>query len=326
MPRTGRRALLAVAAPLLAAPCAASGLRWPAGTVRIVSPFPPGGDNDSLARLAAGVLQRAFGARFVVENRPGGGGSLGMRAVAGAAPDGQSLVVAAGAAAVHQALRPGQSFDLLRDFAPVTLLGLVPKALVVHPATPAPTARAFAVLARGMPGAGIAYGSAGTGTLSHLAMALLLRAIGAQGVHRPSRGTAEAMANLVAGRVPVLFASLPVIAGPVRVGEARALAISIADPHPDWPDLPTVETAMPLPGFEVTAWQALLAPAGTPPEILEAMATALRTGLTAGAGQATLRRLGAEPRPVGPREMRAFLAAEVAKWAEAVRITGAAPG
>ncbi|WP_135465838.1 tripartite tricarboxylate transporter substrate binding protein [Crenalkalicoccus roseus] len=322
MAEVARRALLAGGIAALAAPRPARAQRWPRGPVRIVSCFAPGGANDLLGRMAAGILTSAFGQPFVVENRPGAGGNLGMEAVARAAPDGQTLVVAAGAAAVNQTLYRSLSFDLLRDFAPITLLGAVANVLAVHPAVPAREVREFVAFARAAPG-GITYGSAGVGTLPHLTMELFLRGIGAQGVHVPYRGSAPAVADLVGGRLQALFENLPPLAGQMREGRVRALAVSTAARHPDWPDLPTVAEAVPLPGFEVTAWQALLAPAGTPPEIVEAIATAIRTALAAEEGQAALRRIGALPRPMNPRELAAFLVAEVARWGEAVRLSGA---
>ena len=315
-----RRALLAGAA-LLAAP-AAHAQRWPARPVRIVACFAPGGANDLLGRLAANILGAAFGQPFVVENRPGAGGNLGMEAVARAAPDGRTLVVAAGAAAINHTLYRNLPFDLLREFAPVTLLGVVPNVLCVHPGVPAQDVAAFAALARATPG-GITYGSAGIGTVPHLAMALFLRAIGAEGVHVPYRGSAPAVTDLVGGRVQALFENLPPLAQQLRAGLVRGLGISTAERHPDFPELPTVAEAAGLPGFEVLAWQSLLAPAGTPPEIVEAIAAALRLALSAGEPLAQVTRLGALPRPLVPAEMRAFLAVEVAKWGDAVRASGA---
>ncbi|MBV1795835.1 tripartite tricarboxylate transporter substrate binding protein [Siccirubricoccus sp. G192] len=316
----GRRALL-TAAGLLAAP-AVRAQRWPAGPVRIVSTFTPGGANDLLGRVAAQILTTAFRQSFVVENRPGAGGNLGMEAVARAAPDGHTLVVAAGAAAINQTLYRNLPFDLLHDFAPVTLLGVVPNVLAVHPSVPARTAAEFVELARRSAG-GITYGSAGIGTIPHLAMALFLRTVGAEGVHVPYRGSAPAVTDLVGGRVQALFENLPPLAQQIRAGGVRALGISTLARHPDFPDLPTVAEAVPLPGFEVTAWQSLLAPRGTPPEIVEAMATAIRLALAGGEGQARVARIGALARPLAPAELRAFLATEVAKWAEAVRTSGA---
>ncbi len=317
-----RRPLLAATALLAAPALPRAQPRWPAGPVRIVSPFAPGGANDLLGRLAASVLSGAFGQPFVVENRPGAGGNLGMEAVARAAPDGHTVVLAAGAAAANGTLYRNLSFDLLRDFAPVTLLGVVANVLAVHPSVPARTAAEFAALARGTRG-GITYGSAGTGTIPHLTMAPFLRAVGAEGVHVPYRGSAPAVTDLVGGRVQALFENLPPLAGQMRAGAVRALAVSTAERHPDWPDLPTAAEAVLLPGFEVTAWQSLLAPAGTLAEVVEAMAAALRVALEGAEGQAQLRRVGALPRPLSPRDMRPFLAAEVAKWSEAVRVSGA---
>ncbi len=320
-PRADRRALLAGAA-LLALPGLARAQRWPAGPVRVICPFTPGGANDLLGRWAAGLLGQAFGVPFVVENRPGAGGNLGMEAVARAAPDGRTLVVAAGAAAVNQTLYRNLSFDLLRDFAPITLLGAVANVLAVNPALPVQDADDFAHLARTTPG-GVTYGSAGIGTIPHLTMALFLRAIGAEGVHVPFRGSAPAVTELVGGRIQALFENLPPLAPQMRAGAVRALCVSTAQRHPDWPDLPTAAEAVPLPGFDITAWQALLAPAGTPPEIVEALAAAIRGVLATTEGQAPVRRIGALPRPLSPREMRGFLFEEVAKWAGAVRISGA---
>ncbi|HYZ31502.1 MAG TPA: tripartite tricarboxylate transporter substrate-binding protein [Crenalkalicoccus sp.] len=317
-----RRALLAAAGATLAAP-GLGAPAWPNGPVRIVATFVPGGANDLLGRFAADVLGRAFGQPFVVENRPGAGGNVGLEAVARAAPDGQTLGVAAGAAAINQTLYRNLSFDLLRDFAPVTLLGAVPNVLAVSLDTPAQSAAAFVRLARMTPG-GITYGSAGIGTIPHLTMAMFLHAIGAPpGVHVPYRGSTPAVTDLVAGRVQALFENLPPLAAQMRAEKVRALAISTAERHPDWPDLPTAAEAVPLPGFEVTAWQSLLAPAGTPPAIVAAIAEAIRAALATEEGAAPVRRIGALPRPMTPDQFGAFLRTEVAKWADAVRLTGA---
>jgi tripartite-type tricarboxylate transporter receptor subunit TctC len=314
-----RRSILALPAAL-AAPALALG--WPQGPVRIVSTFTPGGANDLLGRFAAQSLSAAFGQGFIVENRPGAGGNVGMEAVARAAPDGRTFVVAAGAAAINQTLYRGLSFDLLRDCAPVALLGVVANVLAVNPALPVQDAAEFAVMARMAP-RGITYASAGIGTVPHLAMALFLRRIGATGVHVPYRGSAPAVTDLVAGRVQAVLENLPPLAGQLRSGGLRALGISTAARHPDWPDLPTLAEAVPLRSFEVVAWQSLLAPAGTPTPIIEAMATALRIAEASAEGQAQLARIGALSRPLTPAECGAFLAAEVSTWGEAVRLTGA---
>jgi tripartite-type tricarboxylate transporter receptor subunit TctC len=314
-----RRSLLALPALLSAGARAQS---WPQGPIRIISPFTPGGASDLLGRFAAQAIAGASGQTVIVENRTGAGGNVGMEAVARAAPDGRTLVVAAGAAAINQTLYRNLSFDLLRDFAPVSLLGVVPNVLAVHPALPIRSAAEFAAFAHSMRG-GITYGSAGIGTIPHLAMALLLRRIGATGTHVPYRGSAPAITDLVAGNLQAVLENLPPMAAQLHAGGIRGLGVSTAQRIPDWPDLPTIAEAMPLPGFEVVAWQSLLAPAGTPPALIEAMAAAIRIAEATPDGQAQIARIGALPRPMSVGEFGAFLAAEVAIWAEAVRLTGA---
>lgn len=311
----------ALGALLLAAPAYAQRPRWPSGPVRVIVPWTPGGAADTLGRWAAGVLNQAFGMPFVVENRPGAGGNIGVELAARAAPDGQTLGVVAAAAAVNATLYRNLTFDLLRDLAPITLLGLVPNVLVVHPDVAVQDAAGFAVYARAQRG-GVTYGSAGIGTLPHLSMAMLLQRVGAEGVHVPFRGSQPAVTELLAGRIPTLFENLPPLAPHIRDGRVRALAISTAERHPDFPDLPTAAEAVPLPGFEATAWQSLMAPAGTPAEIVEAIGAAIRTALGTAEGVAPVKAVGALPRPLTPREFSAFVAAEVGRWGEAVRSAG----
>lgn len=310
-----RRSLLlaALATPALAA-------EWPSGPIRIVSCYTPGGANDLLGRWAGDVLSRALGVPCVVENRPGAGGNVGMEAVSRAAPDGQTLVVAAGASAINQTLYKHLTFDLRRDFAPITLLGAVPNVLAVHPSVPVRSTAEFIPWAKAQPG-GVAYASAGIGTVPHLTMALLLHAIGAEGVHVPFRGSAPAVTEVMSGRIPAIFENLPPMAPQMRAGTLRALGISTAQRHPDWPELPAV--AETVPGFEVLAWQSLMAPAATPPALVERIAAPLLAALRSDAGRAALARIGALPRPLTPAEFKAFVAAEVEKWAGAVRLTNA---
>jgi len=309
-----RRSLLGAA---LALPSLA---RAAEGPIRIISCYTPGGANDLLGRWAGDVLSRALGVACVVENRPGAGGNLGMEAAARAAPDGHTLVVAAGAAAINQTLYKNLSFDVRWDFAPITLLGAVPNVLGVHPGVPVQNTAQFIGWARAQPG-GVAYASAGIGTVPHLTMALLLHGIGAQGVHVPFRGSAPAVTEVMAGRIPAIFENLPPMAAQLRAGTLRGLAISTAQRHPDWPELPTV--AETVPGFEVLAWQSLMAPAGTPAPLVERLAGIINAAAQSAEGQAALARIGALPRPLTPDQFTGFVAAEVEKWAAAVRLTNA---
>lgn len=318
--RTALAMLFATPAARAQEPRSLAPRRWPTGPVRIVSPYTPGGANDLLARFCAAHLSTAFGQPFVVENRPGAGGNLGAELVARAAPDGQTLLMGAGAVAINQALYPNLSFHILRDFVPVTLVALVPNLLVVNPRSPIRDMAGFVARARE---AGITYGSAGNGTVPHVAMAMFLRAVGGRGTHVPYRGSAPAVTALLAGEVDALFENLPPLAEQVRSGSLRALAISTATRHADLPDTPTAAEAAGLPGFEVTAWQSLLAPARTPPEVAEAIATEIRRAITAPEGQARLAQLGAIGRGDAPAAFGRFLEAEVAKWAEAVAASGA---
>lgn len=314
-----RRTLLATPG-LLAAPALAQS--WPSGTIRIVSPFTPGGASDMLARFIAPAMQQALGANVVVENRPGAAGNVGMEFVARSAPDGQTFVVSAAAAAINQSLYRNLSFDLLRDFAPVTVLAMVPNVLSVHPSTPVRSVAEFVAWSKAKPG-GISYGSAGIGTHPHLAMSLFCRRVGVEGTHIPFRGSAPAVTELVAGRLDAVFENLPPQSAYLRAGTLRGLAISSRERHPDFPDLPPFGEAMGWPDFSPVAWQALLAPAGTPAPIVERVAGIVAAALRVEENAARIRAMGALPSGMPPAEFRAFLASEVATLAEAVRISGA---
>lgn len=319
-----RRALLAtptlLAAPALAQSSATGA--WPSGPIRIVSPFAPGGASDVLARFVAPALQQALGANVVVENRPGAGGNVGMEFVARSAPDGQTFVVAAAAAAINQSLYRGLSFDLLRDFTPITVIAMVPNVLSVHPSTPVRSVAEFVAWSKAKPG-GITYGSAGVGTHPHLSMSLFCRRVGIEGTHVPFRGSAPAVTELIAGRLDAVFENLPPQSAHLRAGTLRGLAISSRERHPDFMDLPPFGAAMGWADFAPVAWQALLAPAGTPAPIIERVAGIVAAALRVEENAVRIRSMGALPSGMPPAEFRAFLAAEVATLAEAVRISGA---
>ncbi|MBY0337128.1 MAG: tripartite tricarboxylate transporter substrate binding protein [Acetobacteraceae bacterium] len=315
----GRRRLLA-APLLLTAPAFAQ--EWPGGPVRIVSPFAPGGASDTLGRFAAQALSAATGGSFVVENRTGAGGNIGMEAVARAAPDGQSFVVTAAAAAINQTLYRNLSFDILRDLAPVVVMALVPNVLSVNPATPVRTAAEFLDWARRKPG-GVTFASAGVGTHPHLSMEALLRRAGVQGTHIPFRGSVPAVTELLAGRVDAVLENLPPQAAFIREGRLRALGISSREAHPDFPAIPPLGRELGWPDFEPTAWQALMAPAATPPAILDRAAGIVQAALREEAQAARIRAMGAIPSGLARAGFGAFLRDEVARWAELVRATGA---
>jgi tripartite-type tricarboxylate transporter receptor subunit TctC len=286
--------------------------------MRIISPYAPGGASDTLSRFAAQALTEALGATVVVENRPGAGGNIGAEAVARAANDGSVWLTAAAAHAANATLYRRLPFDIQRDFVPVCVIGLVPNLLAVTPSVPVQDFAGFLAWAKAQP-QGISYGSAGIGTLPHLAMELLGSRGGFHGVHVPFRGSAPAITELVAGRIQATFENLPPSAGQARAGAIRPIAMSTAQRLPAWPDVPTV--AETWPGFEAVAWQALMAPAGTPMPIVERVASVVLAATRTQADR--LRGMGIEPGAIGPDRFPDFLRAEVAKWAEAVRISGA---
>jgi tripartite-type tricarboxylate transporter receptor subunit TctC len=290
--------------------------------VRIVSPFAPGGASDTLGRFAAQALAAATGGTFVVENRTGAGGNVGMENVARAAPDGQSFVVAAAAAAINQTLYRNPPFDLLRDLAPVVVIALVPNVLSVHPSAPVRDARGFLDWARAKPG-GITFGSAGVGTHPHLSMEVLCRRAGIASTHVPFRGSVPAVTELLAGRLDAVLENLPPQGPFIREGRLRPLGISSREPHPDFPDIPPLGVLLGWPDYEPTAWQSLMAPAGTPPAIVERVAAIVAAALREEANAARIRGMGAIPSGMGPAEFGRFVAAEVTRWAEAVRLSGA---
>ena len=313
-----RRVLLA--APLLALP--ARSQSWPAGPVRIVSPFAPGGASDTLGRFAAQALAAATGSTFVVENRTGAGGNIGMEAVARSPADGQHFAVVAAAAAINQTLYRTLSFDLLRDFAPVVVIAMVPNVLTVHPSNPARSAAEFLDWARRRP-EGITYGSAGVGTHPHLSMEDMLRRAGVRGTHIPFRGSVPAVTELLAGRVDATLENLPPQSPFIREGRLRALGISSRAAHPDFPEIAPLGAQLGWADFEPTAWQSLMAPARTPPAILQRAACIVQAALREEANAARIRAMGAIPSGLALAEFGAFIRAEVERWSALVRATGA---
>ncbi len=299
-----------------------AGLAMPAlaqsSTIRIISPYTAGGASDILGRFAGQAIGEALGVTVVVENRSGAGGNLGAEAVARAAPDGTTFLVMAAAQAANATLYRSLPFNVLRDFAHVAVIGVVPNLLSVHPAVPARDVAGFIAFARAQ-SAGITYSSAGVGTIPHLAMELFRHRAGFQATHVPFRGTAPAVTEVVAGRIQAMMENLPPQAPQIRAGALRGLGVSTAARVADFPDIPAI--AETLPGFEAMAWQSLVAPAGTPPAILRRVGEVVLAATAARAGQ--LRGMGFIPGTIGPDTFPAFLQAEVEKWAEAVRISGA---
>ena len=315
---TTRRTLLGAAAlAALARPALAQG--WPSRPISIVVPFPPGGSNDLLARPMALKLQQALGNNpVVVENRGGAGGTVGAAHVMRSAPDGHTLMWGhVGTLAVNPWIYPNNPYDVLRDFTPVAQVATLPGVLVVHPSVGVRTAAEFVALAKRQPGV-LEYGSAGNGSASHITMAAFCDAAGIDLVHVPYRGNGPMLADLLAGRVKCSFAGSPVVLPASRDNRLLALGVSSREPTPLVPGVAPVG-ATAVPGYEMVQWHGLVAPAGTPPDLV-ARLNGIINGLLA--DEEIKQRLaveGAEAAPRSPEAFRALIAAELERFRGLIR-------
>ncbi|WP_270937946.1 Bug family tripartite tricarboxylate transporter substrate binding protein [Falsiroseomonas oryzae] len=295
---------------------------WPNRPVRFVVPLPPGGASDLMARMIAAHLAEALGQPFVVDNRPGAGGTLGTAFVANAPPDGYTLMMGNTATHINAPLLfPNAGYDGLTDFAPVAPFATITNIVVVHPSLPVSSIPDLIAHARANPGR-INFGSAGAGGTIHLAGELFKMRTGVDIVHVPYRGGAAMIADLVAGQVQLAFDNFPQIIPHVRSGAVRAIAVTSAQRWPLAPDLPTVQEAG-VPDFDITAWFGTMAPARTPPAIVQRMNAILRRYAADPALAARLAELGAFPMSMDTMQFADFMQAERARYAEIIRVSGA---
>jgi tripartite-type tricarboxylate transporter receptor subunit TctC len=328
-----RRLVLPLVLPLVSATCLLAGpvsaQSWPSKPVRLIVPFTPAGTTDILARAVAPELQKAFGQPFIVENKPGAGGNMGSAEVAKAAPDGHTLLMAAVSThAINPALYPKMPYDHIKDFAPITLVASVPNVVVMNPAS----AQRYGVnnmadlvkAARANPGK-LNVASSGNGTSIHLSAELFKTMTGTFMLHLPYRGSGPALLDLLAGNMDLMFDNLPSSIAHIRGGKLKALAVTSATRSAALPDLPTVaESGGPdLRGFEASSWFGLLAPAGTPPEIVLRIQQETAKALASPAVRERLLSQGAVPSGNSPAEFARHIAAETAKWAKVVKASGA---
>jgi tripartite-type tricarboxylate transporter receptor subunit TctC len=300
---------------------------WPSRPVRIVVPFSPAGTTDILARALAPELAQAFGQPFVIDNKPGAGGNLGADLVAKAGADGHTLLMGTvGTHAINAALYPKMSYDPVRDFVPVTLVASVPNVLVLNPmradALKIDSVAALIRYARANPGK-LNMASSGNGTSIHLSGELFKSMTGTFMVHFPYRGSGPALLDLIAGTMDLMFDNLPSSLPHIRSGKLRALAVTSAVRSAALPDLPTIAEAAPLPGFDASSWFGLLAPAGTPAEIVQRVQRETAKALAGAALKERLLAQGAIPGGNSPAEFAAFIAAETRKWTRVVKVSGA---
>lgn len=297
---------------------------YPSRTVRIVVGFPPGGINDIVARVLSARMTEPMGQPVVVENRPGAGGTIGVDYVAKAKPDGYTLVLGS---VSNMAMAMSQyrnlPYDAMRDFAPVTLAAAAPNILVVNPAFPARTAKELLDIARQKPGT-LSYGSAGNGTSNHLTVELLKSLTGVDVVHVPYKGDAPAVQDTVGGQVPFMFATLPVVLQHIRGGKLRALAVSSAKRSTLLPEVPTVAESG-VGQFEVSVWVGILAPAGTPREVVARLNGEIVRIVGAPAVREHLAGLGVEAFGTSAAEFSQVIAADIEKWAAVAKRAGLQP-
>ncbi|MGG5818089.1 Bug family tripartite tricarboxylate transporter substrate binding protein [Falsiroseomonas sp. HW251] len=320
MPDVSRRTLLAASGALV--PVAARAQVFPDRPVRMLVGFPPGGVTDIVGRVVAEGMSRSLGQPVVVENRPGAAGNIASQAVARAAPDGYTLLLTTNAShGANPALYANPGYDAVRDFSPIALLATVTNVLVVHPSVPVRTVQELVALSRAQPGT-MNFASASTGAAGHLVGEMFKSRTGADITHVPYRGAAPAQADVTAGRVQMMFGTLQTVLEPVRTGQLRALAVTSRERIPEMPDVPTLAEAV-IPGFSADAWFALMGPARMPEPIVGRLYDAVRAALSDATLKERLTSQGVVIDVAGPAELGRFVEAELTKWGEAVRVSGA---
>ena len=289
---------------------------YPSRPVRFILPFPPGGPTDILGRLISERLTAQLGQPVVTENRGGAGGNVGAEAAARSAPDGYTIVLVAPSLAISPTLYAKLNYDPVKDLAPISLVATVPNVVVTQTAHPA-TLREFIAAAKAKPG-GMNFGSGGSGTSNHLAGELFNILTGAKLTHVPYKGVQLAMQDVIAGRIDLVVIGVPASAPHIRSGKLRALAVIAPQRLPALPDVPTVAEAG-LPGFEVTTWYGILAPAGTPRPIITRLNTELVKVMHSPEMKERLAGIGTDPVTSTPEEFTAYIQAEIGKWGDVIR-------
>jgi len=309
-------------AGLFAATAFVHAQNYPSRPLRMIVPTAPGGGTDFTGRLVAAKLSETLGQQVVVENRGGGGGSVGADNAAKSTPDGYTLLLGSIAThAVNPALYKKLPYDHLKDFAPVSLIGTVPNAMVVHPSVPVKSMQEFITYAKANPGK-INYGSSGVGSPPHLSMELLRSMTGINLVHVPYKGAGPALADLLGGQVQAMCTSLAGLINFIKSGRVRALGVTTAKRNPQLPDVPTIVESG-VPGYEVTIWYGVFAPVATPKAIVQKLNAEMIKALTSPEMKERMALQGMDPAPSTPAELAAFVKAETLKWAKAAKDSGA---
>jgi tripartite-type tricarboxylate transporter receptor subunit TctC len=291
---------------------------WPSKPLRMVVPFAPGGVTDNSARLVAGKMQETLGQPVVVENRTGAGGVIATEFVAKSAPDGYTILMGSAAPQTLTQFLQKTGYDGVKDFAPISLVNTFPIVLMVHPSVPAQNVKELIALAKAQPGK---LNFAGAGGLTQFAGEIFKYMAGIDMTYIPYKGGAPAAAAAAAGDAQVTFANYSDALAHLKSGRLRALGMTSAKRFPQSPEVPTIAEAG-IPGYQVDSWNGLLAPAGTPPDIVNRMAAAVQQGLKDPSTKKRMEEMGTEPVGDTPVEFRAFMQAEVKKWGDFVKQSG----
>jgi tripartite-type tricarboxylate transporter receptor subunit TctC len=324
MPLTRREAIAGCGGALawLAGGSSLAQAAYPSRTIKMIVPYPAGGTTDLLGRLFADQLKNGLGATVVVENKPGAGTTLGAEQVAKSEPDGYTLLMATSTTlAINKTLYKKLPYDPALDFAPIGLVAGVPFALIINPTIPAKTLAEFIAYAKSKPG--LAYGSAGNGSPQHLGAEMLKTAAAIDIRHVPYRGSVPAMLDVIAGHIPFMVVDLQPALQQIREGKVRVLGVTTPKRVAAAPEIPTLAEAG-LPGFELVAWQGIVAPSGTPRPVVEALAAQIAKLLADPATREKLTTLSLEPLPPStPDSFAAYIKTEIARWSTIVKNSGA---
>ena len=294
---------------------------YPVRPVRMIVPFSPGGATDVPARILAQRLSEALGHQIVIDNRPGAGAVLGTNAVAKAPPDGYTLLLTATTHVISASLYKKLPYDAIRDFAPVMLIGSGPNVLAVHPSLPAKNVRELIALAKARPGK-IDYASSGNGSAQHLFGALFMSLADIRMMHIPYKGSAPATTDLIAGQVSVGFPGIALVLPHTKAGRLRALAVTSAERSKAMPDVPSITEAG-VPGYAATLWLGLLAPKGTPPEIVQKLYDEIAKVLRQPEVESAYLATGTDVTISNPEQFGRFVKAEYDKWAKVIKAVDA---
>jgi tripartite-type tricarboxylate transporter receptor subunit TctC len=320
MTRWLKLGLIVTALAALAGSAAAQS--WPSKPVKIVVPFGPGGPADVYARIVAQGLTEALGQQFIVDNKPGAGALIGTEAAAKAPPDGYTLLMMSNTQTVNETLFARRPYDLLRDLAPVAPVNSSDLVMVVHPSVPAKTLAEFIALAKAQPGK-LTYASSGPGTPYHMAGELFKAMSGTDILHIPHKGSAEARNDVMGGHVQMMFDAVTAMKGSIDAKEVRALATTGLQRSTVMPDLPTVNESG-VPGYEATIWLGIMAPKGTPKDIVDRLNAEIAKFMARPQVREAWAKQGAVPMTMTPDQFGAFIKQDIEKWAKVIKTAGIA--